>query len=102
MAPEKVTIAEKWLEVIDRPTGVKGTGNGVGIDRNAVRRMKTSAVYALQEASPRGTDIYVFADGSGLWLNRPNDWYPADEETIAELVAEENDEVEDDGVVEAN
>jgi hypothetical protein len=64
MAPEKVTIAEKWLEVIDRPTGVKGTGSGVSIDRNAVRRMKTSAVYALQEASPRGTDIYVFADGT--------------------------------------
>jgi hypothetical protein len=37
-------------------------------------------------------------------LKRQDDWYPADEDTIAELLAEENgeDEVEADEVLETN
>jgi hypothetical protein len=95
METEKVTIAETWLHRIDQPMAERGFD--AGINRKAVKRMQESAVNVLQDASPRGSDIYVFADGSGLWLKRQNDWYPADEDRIAELLTEENDEV-----VEAN
>jgi hypothetical protein len=100
MATEKTTIAETWLQRIDQPMAARGFD--AGISKKSVKRMQESAVTILQDASPRCTDIYVFADGSGLWLKRQDDWYPADEDAIAELLAEENDEVEDDGVVEAH
>lgn len=91
METEKMTIAETWLQRIDKPMAVGGFD--AGISKKAVKRMQESAVNILQDASPRCTDIYVFADGSGLWLKRQDDWYPADEDRIAELLAEENDEV---------
>jgi hypothetical protein len=91
MATEQMTIAETWLQRIDKPMAAGGFD--AGISKKAVKRMQESAVNILQDASPRCTDIYVFADGSGLWEKRPKDWYPADEDTIAELLAEENDEV---------
>jgi hypothetical protein len=102
MAIEKMTIADTWLQRIDKP--MTAGGFGAGISKKAVELMQESAVNILQDASPRGTDIYVFADGSGLWLKRQDDWYPADEDTIAELLAEENgeDEVEADEVLETN
>ena len=81
MAPEELTIAERWLDKIDRP--LQKGGWNQGIDRNAVRRMKTAATDVLQDASPRCSDIYVFADGSGLWLKRQDDWFLADPATFA-------------------
>jgi hypothetical protein len=95
MATAKMTIAETWLQRIDKPMAADGSDSG--ISKKVVKRMQESAVNILQDASPRCSDIYVFADGSGLWLKRQDDWYPADEDTIAELLAEENDEI-----VEAN
>jgi hypothetical protein len=100
MATETMTIAETWLQRIDKPMAAGGFD--AGVSKKAVKRMQESAVTILQDASPRCTDIYVFADGSGLWLKRQDDWYPADEDRIAELLAEENDEIEGDEVVEAN
>jgi hypothetical protein len=100
METERMTIAETWLRRIDKPMAVGGFD--AGINKKAVKRMQESAVNILQDASPRCSDIYVFADGSGLWLKRHDDWYPADEDRIAELLEEENDELEDDEVVEAN
>lgn len=81
-----MAIAEQWLEVIDRP--LKEHGSGAGINRKAVRRMKKAAVDALQDANPRGGNILVFKDGSGLWEKRKDEWFPADEERIAELQKE--------------
>ena len=75
------TKAEQWLQQIDRP--LKQDGWTAGIDRNTVKQMKRAATDVLQDASPRCTDIYVFADGSGLWEKRPEDWFLADPETIA-------------------
>jgi hypothetical protein len=101
MATKHSTKAEQWLEKIDHPKGIQGTGQ-MGINRRSVKRMMEAAEHVLQDASPRCTDIYVFADGSGLWLKRQDDWYPADEDTIAKLLADENDEVDNDEGVEAN
>jgi hypothetical protein len=84
MATEKMTIADTWLQRIDKPMAAGGFD--AGINKKAVKRMQESAVNILQEASPRCSDIYVFADGSGLWLKRQDDWYPADEELIAEVL----------------
>jgi hypothetical protein len=95
MATEKMTIAETWLQRIDKPMAAGGFD--AGISKKAVKRMQEWAVKILQDASPRCSDIYVFTDGSGLWEKRTDDWYPADEDRIAELLAEEND-----GAVEAN
>ena len=87
MPTKHSTKAEQWLEVIDHPKGIQGTGQ-MGINRRAVKGMQESAVNILQDASPRCSDIHVFADGSGLWSKRRDDWYTADQDTIAELQAE--------------
>ena len=91
METEKLTIAETWLPRIDKP--ISESGFSAGISKKTVKRMQESAVNILQDASPRGSDIYVFADGSGLWLKRQDDWFLADPETVATLLAEESDEV---------
>lgn len=93
METEKMTIAETWLQKIDNP--MPPVSSYSGISKKAVKCMQESAVNLLREASPRCSDIYVFADGSGLWEKRQDDWFPADEDTIAELLAEDNDNVED-------
>jgi hypothetical protein len=64
MATEKMTIAETWLRKIDKPMTVGGFD--AGINRKAVGRMKDAAEDVIQNGSPRCTDIFVFADGSGL------------------------------------
>jgi hypothetical protein len=81
MATQQMTIAETWLQRIDKPMAAGGFD--AGISKKAVKRMQESAVNILQDASPRCSDIYVFADGSGLWLKRQDDWFLADPETIA-------------------
>ena len=80
-----LTIAETWLEKIDRPwVNAKRSRSYTDIDLNAVRRMKEAAVEEIQDASPRYTSLYVFSDGSGLYEKRQHDWFLADQETIAE------------------
>jgi hypothetical protein len=74
-ATPKQTKAAKWLERIDKPVA--------GVDRSAVRRMKGSATEVFQDASPRCTDLYVFSDDSGLWEKRQDDWFIAEQDTIA-------------------
>jgi hypothetical protein len=84
-----MSTAEIWLERIDRPwRKVKNAWAGTGISKSAVRRMTDAAVDVFPDASPRNSDIYVFDDGSGLWEKSKGDWRLADEETIAELKAE--------------
>jgi hypothetical protein len=85
MSKRKVSIAEEWLERIDQPWMSEPDPEkrpGVGIDKRAVRRMKDAAKDVLQVASPRYTDIYVFADGTGLWLKREDDWFPMDADDV--------------------
>ena len=85
------TIAEQWEEKIDRPWRSEPDSNRrkwTEIDRKAVRQMKAAAADVLSKASQRYTDIYVFADGSGLWEKRTDDWFTADEEEVAEAQAE--------------
>lgn len=81
MLKEEGTIAEAWLERIDRPiTKAQAAGgwNGEGIDKRAVKRMIDAAVYVLPGASGRCTDIFIFKDGSSLYEKRKDDWYPED------------------------
>jgi hypothetical protein len=81
-----LTRAETWLEKIDRPWMNEPDAHkrvATGIDRRAVRRMKDDAVDEIQDGSPRYTDLYVFADGSGLYEKRRDDWFIADSETVA-------------------
>jgi hypothetical protein len=105
MATEKWTIAEKWLEKIDRPwMSGKTPGDRVaaGIDRRAVRSMKDAAENVLQSASPRYTDIFVIADGTGVYEKRQDDWFAMDADEVREHGGEADDEVEDDEAVETN
>jgi hypothetical protein len=106
MAIEKWTIAEKWLEKIDRPWMSGKTPSdrvAAGIDRRAVRSMKDAAENVLQSASPRYTDIFVFADGTGVYEKRQDDWFVMDAAAVREHGGEsDDDEVEDDEVIEAN
>lgn len=62
-----MTIAEQWLHRIDKPERM---------NRTTIRRMKDAAVNELQEASPMRTEVFVFADGSGLYEKRQDDWFP--------------------------
>jgi|ERR1035438_8584435 hypothetical protein len=81
-----LTIAETWLEKIDRPWMSEPDANkrvGTGVDRRAVKQMKRAAVEDIQEGSPRYTTLYVFSDGSGLWEKRQDDWFLAEKDTIA-------------------
>jgi hypothetical protein len=83
---DKLTIAERWLKKIDAPWMNKETPSEraeTGIDRRAVRRMKAAAEDVIQDGSPRLTDLYVFADDSGLYEKRTDDWFIADAESIA-------------------
>ena len=88
MALEKMTIAEKWLEQIDRP--LKKDGWTAGINHNAVKQMKDAAADCIPEGSPRYTTLYVFADSSGMYEKRADDWFIADAETIAREQARQN------------
>jgi hypothetical protein len=83
------TIAERWLNKIDNPSPATPSG----ISHDAVERMKDAAEDVIQCASPRYTDLYIFEDGSGLWEKRKDDWFIADEDTIARARSEggEND-----------
>lgn len=78
---EKQTVAEQWLEKIDRPMD-EAKNFDAGTDKRAVRRMKDAAEDVLPCASRRYTDVYVFSDGSGLYLKREDDWYPLDTEEV--------------------
>jgi hypothetical protein len=78
-----MTKAEQWLKRIDRRTEVMGTSSRTDINRSAVRRMKAAAMDVIQDGSPRLTDLYVFADDSGLYEKRTDDWFIADPESIA-------------------
>jgi hypothetical protein len=80
MATEKLSVAETWQERIDRPLAKAPAGAWAVIDRRAVRRMKEAAVDVLQNASGRYTDIFVFADGTGIYEKRQDDWYVAEME----------------------
>jgi hypothetical protein len=85
---KKTTIAEKWLDRIDRPKN--------GINRDAVRRMQEDATDVLESY---GSYLYIFEDESGLWEKRDDDWYPIDEDIIKAAVekeygSEEEEEVE--------
>jgi hypothetical protein len=103
MATEKLTVAETWLEKIDRPLMNAPRGSWVGIDRRAVRRMRDAAEDVLQSASPRYTDIFVFADGTGIYEKRQDDWFVLDAEEVIEHGGEPEQTVEDgDEGVEAN
>jgi len=86
----KKTIAGKWLEQMEKPMTIGGYD--AGLDRRAVRQMKNDAEDVLKGASPRYTDIYVFRDGSGLWLKRENDWFVMDTEDIPAHRGEPEDE----------
>jgi len=74
--------AKQWIEVIDRGTL---TAN---VNRKAIKRMKEAAVDVIQDGADPFRDLYIFSDGSALYEKRKDDWYPADEETIAR--AQEN------------
>jgi len=56
-----------------------------GIDRRAVKRMKGAAVDVIQDGSPRYTDLYVFADGSGLYEKHRDDWFTLSKEDVLVL-----------------
>jgi hypothetical protein len=83
--------AEEWLERIDHP---ETEGD---IDRRAVRRMQDGAVDVLQEASRMSTDIFVFADGSGLYEKRKDDWFPMNAEEVRHAQGEDDEEDESEG-----
>ena len=86
-----MSTAEIWLERIDRPWRKAKNASereDTGISKSAVRRMIDAAVDVFPDASPRNSHIHVFNDGSGLWEKSKGDWRLADEETIAELKAE--------------
>jgi hypothetical protein len=76
-----INKAEQWIQKIDNPRTAGGYGSG--INKRAVERMQGAAE---EVGEVRGTYIYVFKDGSGLYEKRRDDWYPADEELIAEAL----------------
>ena len=106
MATQQMTIAEQWLEKIDRSWMSGKTPDervAAGIDRRAVRQMKDTAENVLQSASPRYTDIFVFRDGSGIYEKRQDDWFVLDADEVREHGGEaDDDEAEGDDAVEAN
>lgn len=62
---EQRTIAEKWLQKIDKPNG--------DISKQSVEQMQGAAV----TVGDKGMDyVYVFSDGSGLYEKRRDEWYP--------------------------
>jgi hypothetical protein len=85
---DNMAIAERWLDKIDRP--LEKDGWTAGIDRNAVKQMKNAATDCIPEGSPRYTTLYVFADGSGMYEKRTDDWFIAEAETIAREQAKHN------------
>jgi hypothetical protein len=38
--------------------------------------MQATAVDEIQHGSPMLNELYIFADGSGLYEKRARDWYP--------------------------
>jgi hypothetical protein len=88
----KTTTAEKWLGKIDAPWRNEPDEYkrvGTSIDRRAVKLMMEGAEDVLQGASGRCTDIYVFADGSGLYLKRRDDWFPMTADDVTHCKAGE-------------
>jgi hypothetical protein len=83
-----LTIAEQWLDKIDRP--LKKDGWTAGIDHNAAKQMRGAAADCIPEGSPRYTTLYVFEDGSGIYEKRKNDWFIAEAETIAREQGKQN------------
>jgi hypothetical protein len=87
-----LTIAETWLERIDRPWMNEPDATKrawTGIDRRAVTRMKDAAVEDIQA---RYTTLYVFSDGSGLCEKRRDDWFVLDAGDVKALNGgQEND-----------
>jgi hypothetical protein len=75
----KLTIAETWLERIDRPwvrTKNAHQRTRTGIDRRAAKRMKKAALEDIQD----GTSLYFFKDGSCLWEKHQDEWFVLDAE----------------------
>ena len=68
-----LSIAETWLERIDRPWMNEPDANkraGTGIDRRAVRQMKGAAVEEMLELAVMSDCLNDFADRSGYIVRR--------------------------------
>jgi len=61
-----MTIAEKWANRLDTTKS----------HSRDVQRMQATAVDEIQHGSPMLNELYIFADGSGLYEKRARDWYP--------------------------
>ena len=69
MASKKSSIAETWLQRIDKP---RNSAHYLAVNRQAVGRMQDAAV-DVKEYS--GSYLYIFEDGSSLYEKHRDDWF---------------------------
>lgn len=70
MPTGKPTIAQQWLEKIDKPN--RREVRDRSIDKRAVEQMTDNAADAQEYGA---SYVYIFDDGSSLYEKRRDDWY---------------------------